>query len=175
MRGDWAGDFGQTQFLAVGLLQVRGRFRWRRPGATRAQRAGCARLTANYLKGYGWKAGQRWNEATNFDAIKGWNKHGLRQDHRRLRRASRRRRRPRRTTAALIVAKLCFYFPATSIAGPECRRFFLGRCDGRQRRGLWRLEHRLQIPAPAGNSPVGEPGGNAGPIAISARPQIYVL
>ena len=27
MRGDWAGDFGQTQFLPSSYLQVRGRLR----------------------------------------------------------------------------------------------------------------------------------------------------
>ena len=31
--------------------------------------------TANYLKGYGWQRGQRWNEGSpNFEVIRAWNK-----------------------------------------------------------------------------------------------------
>ena len=75
MRGDWAGDFGQTQFLPSSYYKF----------AVDFDRDGRRDLvhsvpdvlasTANYLKGYGWKAGQRWNEGDpNFEAIRGWNK-----------------------------------------------------------------------------------------------------
>jgi lytic murein transglycosylase len=75
MRGDWAGDFGQNQFLPSAYYKY----------AVDFDRDGRRDLvhsvpdvlasTANYLKGYGWQRGQRWNEGDpNFDAIKGWNK-----------------------------------------------------------------------------------------------------
>ena len=75
MRGDWAGDFGQTQFLPSSYFKY----------AIDFDRDGRRDLvhsvpdvlasTANYLKGYGWQRGQRWNEGDpNFEAIRGWNK-----------------------------------------------------------------------------------------------------
>ena len=75
MLGDWAGDFGQTQFLPSSYYKY----------AVDFDRDGRRDLvhsvpdvlasTANYLKGYGWKAGQCWNEGDpNFEAIRGWNK-----------------------------------------------------------------------------------------------------
>jgi lytic murein transglycosylase len=75
MRGDWAGDFGQTQFLPSSYFKY----------AIDFDRDGRRDLvhsvpdvlasTANYLKGYGWQRGQRWNEGTaNFEVIRSWNK-----------------------------------------------------------------------------------------------------
>ena len=75
MLGDWAGDFGQTQFLPSSYYKY----------AVDFDRDGRRDLvhsvpdvlasTANYLKGYGWQRGQRWNEGDpNFEAIRGWNK-----------------------------------------------------------------------------------------------------
>lgn len=75
MLGDWAGDFGQTQFLPSSYYKY----------AIDFDRDGRRDLvhsvpdvlasTANYLKGYGWQRGQRWNEGDpNFEAIRGWNK-----------------------------------------------------------------------------------------------------
>jgi lytic murein transglycosylase len=75
MRGDWAGDFGQTQFLPSSYYKY----------AVDFDRDGRRDLvhsvpdvlasTANYLKGHGWQKGQRWNEGDpNFEAIRGWNK-----------------------------------------------------------------------------------------------------
>ncbi len=75
MRGDWAGDFGQTQFLPSSYFKY----------AIDFDRDGRRDLvhsvpdvlasTANYLKGYGWQRGQRWSEGDpNFEAIRGWNK-----------------------------------------------------------------------------------------------------
>jgi lytic murein transglycosylase len=75
MRGDWAGDFGQTQFLPSSYYKY----------AIDFDRDGRRDLvhsvpdvlasTANYLKGHGWQRGQRWNEGEpNFEAIRGWNK-----------------------------------------------------------------------------------------------------
>jgi membrane-bound lytic murein transglycosylase B len=75
MRGDWAGDFGQTQFLPSSYYKYAVDF----DGDGRRDLVHSVpdvlASTANYLKGYGWQRGQRWNEGDpNFEAIRGWNK-----------------------------------------------------------------------------------------------------
>jgi lytic murein transglycosylase len=75
MHGDWAGDFGQTQFLPSAYYKYAIDF----DGDGRRDLVHSVpdvlASTANYLKGYGWQRGQRWNEGDpNFEAIKGWNK-----------------------------------------------------------------------------------------------------
>jgi lytic murein transglycosylase len=75
MRGDWAGDFGQTQFLPSAYYKYAVDF----DGDGRRDLVHSVpdvlASTANYLKGYGWQPGQRWNEGQpNFEAIRGWNK-----------------------------------------------------------------------------------------------------
>ena len=75
MRGDWAGDFGQTQFLPSAYYQYSVDF----DGDGRRDLVHSVpdvlASTANYLKGHGWQRGQRWNENDpNFEAIRGWNK-----------------------------------------------------------------------------------------------------
>jgi lytic murein transglycosylase len=75
MRGDWAGDFGQNQFLPSAYYKYAVDF----DGDGRRDLVHSVpdvlASTANYLKGYGWQRGQRWNENDpNFEAIKGWNK-----------------------------------------------------------------------------------------------------
>jgi lytic murein transglycosylase len=75
MRGDWAGDFGQTQFLPSAYYKYAVDF----DGVGRRDLVHSVpdvlASTANYLKGYGWQPGQRWNEGQpNFEAIRGWNK-----------------------------------------------------------------------------------------------------
>jgi lytic murein transglycosylase len=75
MLGDWAGDFGQTQFLPSSYYKYAVDF----DGDGRRDLVHSVpdvlASTANYLKGYGWQRGQRWNEGDpNFEAIRGWNK-----------------------------------------------------------------------------------------------------
>ena len=75
MLGDWAGDFGQTQFLPSSYYKYAIDF----DGDGRRDLVHSVpdvlASTANYLKGYGWQRGQRWNEGDpNFEAIRGWNK-----------------------------------------------------------------------------------------------------
>ena len=75
MHGDWAGDFGQTQFLPSAYYKYSVDF----DGDGRRDLVHSVpdvlASTANYLNGYGWQRGQRWNEGDpNFEAIKGWNK-----------------------------------------------------------------------------------------------------
>ena len=75
MRGDWAGDFGQTQFLPSSYYKYAVDF----DGDGRRDLVHSVpdvlASTANYLKEHGWQRGQRWNEGEpNFEAIRGWNK-----------------------------------------------------------------------------------------------------
>lgn len=75
MRGDWAGDFGQTQFLPSAYYQYAVDFDGDRRRDLVHSVPDVLASTANYLKGHGWQAGQRWNEGdANFEAIRGWNK-----------------------------------------------------------------------------------------------------
>lgn len=75
MRGGWAGELGQTQFLPSSYVKY----------AVDYDNDGRRDLihsfpdalasTANYLKGYGWQAGKPWDEGTpNFGVLTGWNK-----------------------------------------------------------------------------------------------------
>jgi lytic murein transglycosylase len=75
MHGDWAGDFGQTQFLPSSYYKYAVDF----DGDGRRDLVHSVpdvlASTANYLKEHGWQRGQRWNEGDpNFEAIRGWNK-----------------------------------------------------------------------------------------------------
>jgi lytic murein transglycosylase len=75
MHGDWAGDFGQTQFLPSSYYKYAIDF----DGDGRRDLVHSVpdvlASTANYLKEHGWQRGQRWNEGDpNFEAIRGWNK-----------------------------------------------------------------------------------------------------
>ncbi|ADZ72582.1 lytic murein transglycosylase [Polymorphum gilvum] len=75
MRGAWAGEIGQTQFLASSYLNY----------AVDGDRDGRRDLirsvpdvlasTANYLKAKGWRAGQPWGPGTaNHAVLKEWNR-----------------------------------------------------------------------------------------------------
>jgi lytic murein transglycosylase len=75
MKGGWAGELGQTQFLPSSYVKfaVDGDGDGHRdlihswPDALAS--------TANYLKGYGWQAGKPWDEGSaNFGVLTGWNK-----------------------------------------------------------------------------------------------------
>jgi lytic murein transglycosylase len=68
MRGAWAGEIGQTQFLPSSYLKYAvGRDLIRNPTDALAS-------TANYLKGNGWQRGQSWGEGSaNFQVLLQWN------------------------------------------------------------------------------------------------------
>ena len=75
MRGDWAGDFGQTQFLPSAYYKYAVDF----DGDGRRDLVHSVpdvlASTANYLKAHGWQRGQGWNVGQpNFEVIKTWNK-----------------------------------------------------------------------------------------------------
>ncbi|MBS9475636.1 lytic murein transglycosylase [Ancylobacter radicis] len=75
MRGAWAGEIGQTQFLASSYAKFAVDF----DGDGRADLVRSApdvlASTANYLRGYGWRAGAGWGPGEpNYQALLGWNK-----------------------------------------------------------------------------------------------------
>lgn len=75
MRGAWAGEIGQTQFLASSYVKFAVDF----DGDGRADLVRSApdvlASTANYLRGYGWRAGAGWGPGEpNYQALLGWNK-----------------------------------------------------------------------------------------------------
>jgi membrane-bound lytic murein transglycosylase B len=75
MRGAWAGEMGQTQFLATNYERFAVDF----DGNGRRDLIGSVpdvlASTANYLRGYGWRAGEPWTEGThNFQVMREWNK-----------------------------------------------------------------------------------------------------
>jgi membrane-bound lytic murein transglycosylase B len=75
MRGAYAGELGQTQFLPSSYY----RFAIDYDGNGHADLVHSApdvlASTANFLKGYGWRAGQDWHEGTaNFEVLREWNR-----------------------------------------------------------------------------------------------------
>jgi lytic murein transglycosylase len=74
MRGAWAGEIGQTQFLPSSYLKYAVDYdgNGRRDLIHSAPDALAS--TANYLRGYGWQRGQPWGEGTaNFQVLLQWN------------------------------------------------------------------------------------------------------
>src|SRR5215468_3383631 len=75
MRGAWAGEIGQTQFLPSSYLKFAIDFDGNGKRDLIHSAPDVLASTANYLKGYGWKAGQPWTPGSaNFDVLKEWNK-----------------------------------------------------------------------------------------------------
>jgi lytic murein transglycosylase len=75
MRGDWAGEIGQTQFLPSSYLKFAVDFDGDGRRDLIHSAADALASTANYLKGYGWQRGQPWGPGTaNFEVIREWNK-----------------------------------------------------------------------------------------------------
>lgn len=75
MRGAWAGEMGQTQFMPSSYVRYAVDF----DGDGRADLlhspADVLASTANYLRGHGWVRGGSWAPGTqNFEAIRAWNK-----------------------------------------------------------------------------------------------------
>jgi membrane-bound lytic murein transglycosylase B len=75
MRGAWAGELGQTQFLPSSYLKFAVDFDGNgRRDLIRSVPDALA-STANYLKGYGWQRAGPWTEGTpNFAVLREWNK-----------------------------------------------------------------------------------------------------
>ena len=75
MRGAWAGELGQTQFLPSSYVKFAVDFDGDGKRNLIHSVPDVLASTANYLKGYGWQHGGAWTEgAPNFDVLKHWNK-----------------------------------------------------------------------------------------------------
>jgi len=75
LRGGWAGEIGQTQFLPSGYVKYAVDF----DGDGRRDLVNSIpdilASTANFLKGHGWRAGQSWEPGTaNYAVIRDWNR-----------------------------------------------------------------------------------------------------
>lgn len=75
MKGDWAGEIGQTQFLPSSYVKYAVDFDGNRHADLIHSVPDVLASTANYLKGHGWQRGKGWNPGQpNFEVIKQWNK-----------------------------------------------------------------------------------------------------
>jgi lytic murein transglycosylase len=75
LRGDWAGEIGQTQFLPSSYLKYGVDFDGNGRRDLIHSSADALASTANYLRGYGWRPGEGWDEGSpNFAVILEWNK-----------------------------------------------------------------------------------------------------
>jgi len=74
MRGAWAGEIGQTQFLPSSYLKYAVDYNGNGRRDLIHDVPDVLASTANYLKSYGWQAGQPWGEGTaNFQVLLQWN------------------------------------------------------------------------------------------------------
>ncbi len=74
MRGDWAGEIGQTQFMPSSYLKYGVDFDGDGRRDLIRSTADALASTANFLKGKGWRAGAGWNEGEpNFAILLVWN------------------------------------------------------------------------------------------------------
>lgn len=75
MRGAWAGEIGQTQFLASNYMKFAVDFDRNGKRDLIHSPADVLASTANYLAQYGWQRGQGWSEGTaNYRVLQKWNK-----------------------------------------------------------------------------------------------------
>lgn len=75
MRGAWAGEIGQTQFLASSYVKYAVDFDGDRRRDLIRSVPDVLASTANYLQKKGWRRGQPWGPGTaNYEVIRRWNK-----------------------------------------------------------------------------------------------------
>jgi lytic murein transglycosylase len=75
MRGAWAGEIGQTQFMPSSYIKFAVDFDGNGRRDLIRSVPDVLASTANYLKGYGWRRGAGWEPgAANFDVLLQWNK-----------------------------------------------------------------------------------------------------
>lgn len=75
MRGAWAGEIGQTQFMPSSYLKFAVDFDGNGRRDLLHSAPDVLASTANYLASYGWQRGKDWEPGSpNFDVIKQWNK-----------------------------------------------------------------------------------------------------
>jgi lytic murein transglycosylase len=75
MRGAWAGEIGQTQFMPSSFLQYAVDFNGDGTRDLIHDTADVLASTASFLHGHGWRAGAGWDEGEpNFPVLLEWNK-----------------------------------------------------------------------------------------------------
>lgn len=75
MRGAWAGEMGQTQFMPSNYVKYAVDFDGDGRADLLRSPADVLASTANYLRGHGWVRGAGWEPGSqNFEAIRAWNK-----------------------------------------------------------------------------------------------------
>lgn len=75
MRGAWAGEIGQTQFMPSSYIKFAIDFDDNGRRDLLRSAPDVLASTANYLASYGWQRGKPWDPGSaNFDVIKQWNK-----------------------------------------------------------------------------------------------------
>ncbi|NWG24860.1 MAG: lytic murein transglycosylase [Pseudorhodoplanes sp.] len=75
MRGAWAGELGQTQFLPSSYVKFAVDFDGNGRRDLIRSVPDVLASTANYLRGYGWRRGERFGEGShNYEVLKQWNK-----------------------------------------------------------------------------------------------------
>jgi membrane-bound lytic murein transglycosylase B len=75
MRGAWAGEIGQTQFMPSSYLKYAVDFDGNGRRDLLHSAPDVLASTANYLASYGWKRGKDWEPGSaNFNVIQQWNK-----------------------------------------------------------------------------------------------------
>ena len=75
MRGAWAGELGQTQFMPSSWIKYAVDFDGNGRRDLLRSAPDVLASTANYLAGYGWKRGKDWEPGgANFAVIQQWNK-----------------------------------------------------------------------------------------------------
>jgi lytic murein transglycosylase len=75
LRGGWAGEIGQTQFLPTGYYKYAVDFDGDGRRDLVRSVPDLLASTANFLKAHGWKAGQSWQPGTaNYEVLREWNK-----------------------------------------------------------------------------------------------------
>jgi lytic murein transglycosylase len=74
MRGAWAGELGQTQFMPSAYLKYGVSSNGGRGGNLIGNSADALASTANFLQAHGWQRGAKWDEGQpNFATILEWN------------------------------------------------------------------------------------------------------
>ncbi len=75
LKGGWAGEIGQTQFLPDAYVKYAVDFDGNGRRDLVNSSPDVLASTANFLKGHGWQRGQGWGPGTgNYDVIREWNK-----------------------------------------------------------------------------------------------------
>ena len=75
MKGAWAGELGQTQFMPSSYVRFAIDFDGDGHANLRGSPIDVLASTANYLKGYGWQRGGSWEPGSaNFNVLRQWNK-----------------------------------------------------------------------------------------------------